>query len=663
MDLDLSNLANNMMGGKPKPKQEKKNQENKKNYSNNYQNNVEVPYIGAPYNFVSFSDKVYEYDAKQLTNHGVISDDLFTGEVEYMIEAKTPIIVDDGTGKFCKNSYGQYAIPGSTMRGLIRNNVQILGLASMNEDIDDYVLMYRNVASGKEKKKYNTMLGSNPVPVDGNKLSVLLNIKAGYIKKEQGKYVIYQTCVDSIKSDYKEMNYYIVSERTIVKQYLLSKKYNKPFSFEFFEQKGKMQHKIDKEFRREVRNGRVHYKGVENKDYEPYFNEISYELSGDKDIIAVSNVGTYKHQGYVISTGKMNEKKAIYIIPKLDDKKPCIPIPEKDIRAFQIDIEKRKNTLKQFGGREFFDLPEEGELKPVFYISPKNKEINALGDKLYFGFTPRLRLFYDNTIKKGLPLKHKPEVLDYAKSLFGYANQTSSYKSKVSFSDATIIEDTNELEKTQLILSEPKPTSYSDYLKPVKGQAVTYNENFELRGVKQYWLRDEVISVEAKNILAESEFYPLEKGTYFKGKVRFKNLKKEELGLLLWAIKLNENSWMNVGKAKAYGYGNIFLNILSARRVDFKDAYKNGESLNLDPLKDIDVDDLILSYKEEINKFLGGRKIDDLQHIKEFFAMKDSTKMPEKDNIRYMDIDAREYQNRNDKVLPSIEETIKKSKK
>ncbi len=683
MDLDFSNLANNMMGGNSKEKQDKKFQNNKKNSyqnyqsnkdyqnnkgyqsnrdyqnnkgyqnNNNYRDNQAVPYVGAPYNFVSFSDTVYEYDETQLTSHATFSDDLFTGEIEYEIEAKTPIIVDDGTGNFCKNSYGQYAIPGSTMRGLIRNNVQILGLASMNDDIDDYVLMYRNVASGKEKDKYNKILGSKPVPVGGNKLSVLLNVKAGYIKKEQGKYVIYKTCVDSIKKDYKEMNYYIVSERTIVKEYLSAKKYNKTFSFEFFEQKGKMQHEINKEFRREVKNGRVHYIGKENKEYEPYFDEISYELAGDKDITAVGESGKYKHQGYVISTGKMNEKKAIYIIPKLDDKKPCIPIPEKDIRAFQIDIEKRKNTLKQFGGREFFDLPKEGEMKPVFYI--------PLGGRLYFGFTPRLRLFYDNTIKKGLNLKHKPEVVDYAKAIFGYTNQTSSYKSRVSFSDAVMIKDTTELEQVELVLAEPKPTSYSDYLKPVDGEAVTYNENFELRGVKQYWLRDEVVPAEAKKV--ESTFCPLEAKTSFIGKVRFYNLKKEELGLLLWAIKLNENSWMNVGKAKPYGYGNISLNILSAKRVDLKDAYDNGENLNLDPLKNIDVDDLILSYKEEINKFLGGRNIDDLQHIKEFFAMKDSTNMPEKDKIRYMDINKKEYQNRKDEVLPSIEETMKKSKK
>lgn len=655
--LDISNLANNMMCGSSKTKPEKKAKNNKKKAYNNYQNNTDkenkkdidvVPYVGAPYNFVSFSEQVYEYTAEQFISHGVISEELFTGELKYRIEAQTPMIIDDGKGEFYKNPYGIYAIPGSTIRGLIRNNVQILGFSSMNDDIDDYTLMYRNVASGKEKDRYNDILGSKQILVDGNRLGILLHVKAGYIKKEQNKYVIYQTCVDSVKSNDKEINYYVLSERTIVKEYLLAKKYNGTFSFEFFERNRNMQHEIDKDFEREERKGRVHYKGKENKQYQPYFAEISYELAGNKKITAVGEVGQYKHSGYVISTGKMNEKKAIYIIPKVD--KPIITIPDKDIKAFQIDIEKRKNTLKNFGDIEFFDLPEEGILKPVFYIQ--------LAGRLYFGFTPRLRLFYGNTIKEGLPKQHKSELLDYAKALFGYSNRTSSYKSRVSFSDAVVVGETNDIGKVRLVLSEPKPTSYSDYLKPQNGQAVTYNENFELRGTKQYWLRKEVVPFQAKNILAESEFCPLKEGTVFEGKVRFKNLTKEELGLLLWSIKLNENSWMNVGKGKAYGYGVISLNILSAKKLNLNAAYKSEECLDLNPWEDINVDEMILSYKDKMSKFYG-KKIDDLPHIKEFFTMKDSTQMPEKDNIRYMSIDAKEYQSRKDKVLPSIEETVK----
>ena len=58
---------------------------------------------------------------------------------------------------FRKNENGKYCIPGSSVRGLIRNNVQILGFSSFEDDIDDYALMYRNVANGAEKGSLTKM--------------------------------------------------------------------------------------------------------------------------------------------------------------------------------------------------------------------------------------------------------------------------------------------------------------------------------------------------------------------------------------------------------------------------------------------------------------------------------------------------------------------------
>ena len=697
MDIDISGLANRMMNGdksetdtKNKKKQIASTSQNSTSKNNSFQGKgsyVKNSYVGAPYNFVSFSENVYEYTEEQKTSHGIISDELFTGELTYQIEAKTPIIVDDGKdsgkpnriGKFYKNPYGNYAIPGSTIRGLIRNNVQILGFSSMYEDIDDYALMYRRVTSKsgngkekslsqKEKERYDTILGAKQIRVHGKPIGVLQNVKAGYIKKEKDNYVIYKTCLDETTTMNKKMNYYVLSERKIVEDYLASKQYHTTFSFPFFKECNendfsRMQHKINKEFVKQVRGGRVHYIGVKDEKYQPYFAEISYELAGDKTVTAVGDVGKYTHTGYVISTGIMNEKKAIYIVPKIDINKPSILISEKDKKAFQIDFEKRKKTLEKFilpqkdektlekfKDLSFFDLPEEGVLKPIFYIE--------LAGRLYFGFTPRLRLFYDHTIKEGLLKQHKENMLDYAKSLFGYSNTNSSYKSKLSFSDAVIVNETKEKEKVQMVLAEPKPTSYSDYLKPVKGQAVTYNDNFELRGTKQYWLRTEVVPVDAKGIGAESAFCPLKEKTKFEGKIRFKNLTKEELGLLLWSVKLNENSWQNVGKAKPYGYGVISVNILSAKQMDLETAYKNEEWLELSPWKDIAVEEVISYYKETMSRIYR-RNIEELPHIKEFFMMKDSKQIPEKEKIQYMNINKKEYQDRNDRVLPSIAETIK----
>lgn len=59
--------------------------------------------------------------------------------------AQTPIIVDGGDSHFYKNKDGKAAIPGSTMRGLVRSNMQILSQSSIVDDIADAKLIYRCV--------------------------------------------------------------------------------------------------------------------------------------------------------------------------------------------------------------------------------------------------------------------------------------------------------------------------------------------------------------------------------------------------------------------------------------------------------------------------------------------------------------------------------------
>ena len=629
---------------------------NQKGQNQGRQGQQGTAYVGAPYNFVSFSKKVYEYPEKKQTAHNQMSKELATGEISYEIQAETPIIVDDGKGYFKKDARGRYAIPGSAVRGLIRSHVQILGMSGFEDDIDDYALMYRNVAYGAEKARYNAVLGAKPIRISDGKRSygvdVLLNVRAGYVSNEDGKFVIYQTCVDSIKKEFKGMNYYALSERKIIGDYLRNPD---TFPYRVFRPDGKsiLQHEFS-EFERAGGRGRVQYKGKKNLNYVPYCIKVSYQVKHEKDIAAVGKPGVYDKEGVAVSTGKMNQKKVVYIIPEIDKNKPAIEIPKRDVRAFWIDMKKKENTLKQFGGRKYFDLPEVGKTKPIFYIE--------LDGRLYFGFTPRLRLFYDHTIKEGLRQKTKKGRIDYAKAMFGYSGPDGSYKSKISFSDAVVLGEAKEGESRSLILAEPKPTSYLDYLKPDGNEGVTYNDDgFELRGVKQYWLHNEPVATQAANIKNKekvaSVIRPLEKGTRFAGKIRFQNLTKDELGLLLWAVRLNPDSWMNVGKAKAYGYGNISVKITAAKRLDLAKAYSLDGLLNLNPFGDIDIDGAIKEYKEEIGRFLGGRSVDELPHIKEFFMMKDSKRIPDNDKTRYMSIDKKEYQSRKE-VLPGVESVV-----
>ncbi len=621
-------------------------------------------YVGAPYNFVGISKKVNWKDKDQLQPHNVIDLDLKSGTIRYEIEAVTPVFVSEGKregGKaeaFYKNCYGHYAIPGSTVRGLVRSNVQILSGSSVKDDIQDGRLMYRNVANGKERIAYNDILGNKPKQVGGKSLSVLKHVKAGYITRRDGKYMILPSVIDRISRDTGEMNYYIVSERKIMEGRYKG----------FEELRGmELQHldvPVDKKtgspFIKEIRKGRVHYKGKPNTAYKPYNREVYYLLKGESQIEAIRLVKDktegYEEKGfkkgYLLSSGYMNEKKVIYVIPQKDENGEPIPIPQEDIDSYQRDYEGKKNQIENID-TDFYRLPQEGDTKPVFYI--------RLGGRLYFGFTPRLRLFYDKSILDGLSGEQKKEGVDYAKSLFGYSNDRESYKSRLSFMDAELKRDKGKTDKDAfLILSGPKPTSYLDYLKGAKGGAVSYNQDFELRGIKQYWLRAEAEKGKntGNNENVASRFQPYNEGTVFEGEIRFTNLTGEELGLILWGLLLEKGSNQNIGKGKAYGYGRVEVRLTGLEILDQKALY-GGHTLCMNPYRDeTDKKDAYISeIKEELSRRLG-RDIMGEPGIRDFFLMKDTAKIPHSDRTRYMELG--EYQSRvRDLVcLPGVEDVI-----
>ncbi len=605
-------------------------------------------YVGAPYNFAGLSKKVNRKN--KIQPHNAVDDSLKSGRIRYEIEAITPIIISAGKPKdkkpeeFYRDCYGRPAIPGSTLRGLVRSNVQILSCSSLKDDIQNASLMYRNVASGREQKTYNRILGSNQARLsDGNgktyPMSVLRNVKAGYIRREGGRFLIYPTAVDAIERQSGKMNYYVLSERRIMDN-----------GFKGFEdlQGLELQNKYTPggSFQEKTRRGKKHYIGEKNFNYRPYWRKVYYSLKGLHQVESVCLAKSMEdkqkagmRKGCLLSSGFMSEKKAFYVIPEINENGEAIPIPQKDVDSYRRDYEGKKNQIEAID-KKFFLLPEEGQTKPVFYIQQ--------GGKLYFGFTPRLRLFYDNDIHAGLPEEHKEAGVDYCQTLFGYTNEGGSYKSRLSFLDATPVRKLRKKEgQDKMILGGPKPTSYLDYLKAPdgKGGAVSYNDDFVLSGMKQYWLKEEVDKpVLGKNEKVATSIRPYEKGALFQGEIKFTNLTEEELGMVLWGLLLEENSQQNIGKGKPYGYGRIAVRLTGLEILDMEALYSTA-SLCLEPYRNRtdEKGKYISAAKKAMESFLGRNPLEE-PGIQEFLMMKDIRKVPPKERARYMQLT--EYQNR-----------------
>ena len=720
------------------PVEEEKKSSSKKNKDQKYvkdNSKQNTGYAGsmsvfAPYNFVSLPQKTLFLEPESLTGHNSVpdaDDTLLSGELQYYIHAETPIFIDDGMDNFYRNGDGRFAIPGSSIRGMIRSNAQILSFSSIADDVDDYALMYRDVANGLNKERYGAILGSHAVPV-GKKdkkekqktITVLENVRAGYICNENGKYVIYGTVNDKVdpvtgKVDLKKggRNYYYISERTIIEDYLDKKKEGKTSNFDYLvDEKQKpslLQHKAKyfEEYKKQIGRGSKKkfvdaVKGTVNDQYMPSYFPVCYTLSKGKLSGITGPDEKNSNSGVYISSGYMQEKKVVYVVPKIDREKLVADLSkdhEKELREFQIDYKRRKNSItlerkhayrsdkdKIQEYKDFFNLPKEGECKPVFYIYE--------GGRLYFGFTPRLRLYYDNTVKKGLGPNDGGEALDYAKSIFGYTYDSGSYKSRVAFSDAEVMGKAEVLRDRYVTLSEPRPTDYLSYLKQPDGKKTYNSSDFEIRGIKQYWLHKEADpgkspGSENKNI--DSCLRPLREGVCFKGKVRFHNLKPAELGLLLWSIRLEKGCSMNIGQAKAYGYGRIRFSNLELKVFKFSEAYSLSGELAADPLDKKKLEPYLEAYfealindlkkrsekaeindlkkrseKAEINDLKKRSEIAEIKEhlsIRELLMMKNGQHLLPKHLTSYMDLEGYTAQKRERQELPLVENVYKARRK
>lgn len=626
----------------------------------NDQTKAKSNYVGAPYNFIPYAPKVLENykSPKELPKHNAVEEELYSGSITFTLHAETPVFVGGADGTtFYRTASGKCALPGSSIKGLIRTNMQILGAGSIADDVEDYRIMYRMVGRAKsDLSDYykNEILGVASITLpNGGKISLPKNVQAGYICKENGKYFIRRTAVEAFGDTTGKLNYYSLSEWDVFNN---KKKYHLDFE--------KLQN-----FKRNKDYKEKEWEWGPNENYYPYELPVYYKPSGrtvssvyDKNRCEKKPVGY--EEGYLLSSGYMDKKKHVYIIPEMSDTEEVIPIPEEDILSYKRDYELRKNVLhgtrlkdeaKKKKAQEFYKLPEEGKERPVFYI-----EVDG---RIYFGYTPYPRIFYKNsTLAYDLQDKNdeiKKMKLDYARSLLGFSDEDFSYKSRISFEDAPLEGEEHTI-GADVVLGEPKLSSYLDYLKDGKN----YNDDdFAFRGIKQYWLHDKACGqANGSNDEVKSNFQALQSGSKFCETIHFKNLRKDELGLLLWCIYQGESYQWNIGKAKAYGYGRMKVSRPKVKLYDFKKMY--GESLTCDVYQDekVNVDEYIQVYQKELSKKLrlGDGNVKNQTGVKEFLAMKNSGRLPDANKIRYMSINKAEYQNRQ-KPLPSVEQVLRKN--
>lgn len=571
-------------------------------------NKKQVAY--APYNFIPFPEKIINryQDLNELPSHDLSKEGdkhLLSGEITFDIVAESPILVAKGKDRnekkspneFVKNAEGKYVIPGSTLRGLIRNNVRVLSMSDWSRDIQEEKFYYRAVGESSTSlgKEYRRVLG---ITNDGQFGSVPRKVKAGYIVKYGRNYVIYPARTDGGR---KGKSYY---------KYHINK----------VPKKDKVKYRKYLEYGFEVQ-------------------ECKFSVNQYGKAIKLNNEDA-SFKGHMIFTGSIRNKRTFYIINEINKAAKPIQLTEDDIKAFKADYNYRKSKFfkkKRENLEKHFSLPRKNGIeaaKPCFYLHHN--------DKVYFGFTAFLRIPYNQTTKDLIPsrIKEKAFGIDYEQALFGFVNNKvkdkepdGNYASRIKVFPSELSEHPRNLVKSDVTLMGPRASSVQMYLEQEldKKDYYTYNDKHaQLRGMKQYWIKDTFIGSKGSQSL-----HLLPDSSLFSAKIRFEQLHKDELGLLLWALK--GPTFHQLGMGKPYGYGVVKFTNFKCRAIRPMDKYDNlGNFFQID-MENIDIDSYIELYKHFIEEHFS-INLEEAESLRLFFAMKEKSPLSQ-EKMKYMPLE------------------------
>jgi CRISPR-associated protein (TIGR03986 family) len=532
----------------------------------------------APYNFVELPEKVVK--AELQSNDKLFDNDRYypthnTGKIICTLKTESPLytrcaltphdFVDFGDKSNeeltaeQRKTYAQFfqypsniypALPSSSLRGMVRNLVEIISFGKIEQVSEQQKLFFRAVAAENDdplKNKYTEYIGN-----------LARNVKAGYLEKSGEQWFIRP----AIEND-NNKSFILVKEEDITQA-------NVPSLIT-----------MDKD------------------NYLPQYIRISFEIH--KETVRVSeNCDNYDLKGWLVTSGNMLDtantteaerrtllrrkegRKYHYIVLGVDNYVARLEISKDAIRDYcnsLTDFQKgkpfKKNLKNPF--TETMGFLQTG--RPVFYCQPKNQQLLVT----LFGQSPNFRIPYspENNGKAASVVDFIPKqigesnIIDIADAIFGFVRRSKDKKEqafdenqieksragRVFFSDGLYQANEDGIWLTDEtitphILTSPKPTTFQHYLvqnssdkENLKHYANNPNKDTIIRGHKLYWHKgnvglnriqtnaneDEIRDKQSQH----TEIKPIKAGVSFEFTISFENLSDVELGALLWVLTLS----------------------------------------------------------------------------------------------------------------------------
>lgn len=577
----------------------------------------------APYNFVPLPDDLVPAPP-ELPDHDSYGEGLLTGRIECELETRSPLYIRGGLTPEDFKAFGEKGpaeltvdekmqrapffatddaliegrprpvIPGSSLRGMVRSLVEIIGFGRMRWVGKEPTFTFRAVAAASNdplRDPYRNVIGA-----------FSRNVRAGYLVRRGDDWYVQPAMTPKQMGWPSDDAFLKVKERNINGRDL-------PAYIRLDDPKYRPQiHAV--RFNVEIRGSRRGSFAAVTQIVARKGSDVQEAISKPSD----AKDPTLQYEGRLVCSGNMKEaakdrrdrpspRRSHTLVLMPDPRARALKIRPQTIQDYKAGLtDYQKEKLTDWSGKRCAEMGCLGDLKPVFYVAEGNEVV-------YFGHSPNFRIpaRLSGFDRAATPPDFLPEAFrkdssaDLADAIFGWVEETEGPRGqragRVSFGDARLISDPADgiwLNKDQAIiprtLSGPKATTFQHYLvqdrraghDPDKKETLAHYgsppNTTQLRGHKRYWHRGATPEIEASAKEREHEnqltrIMPLKQGVCFKFSVHFENLRPEELGALWWALALpgepGKDYCHKLGMGKPLGMGAVKLTpqlILEERR-------------------------------------------------------------------------------------------------
>lgn len=513
----------------------------------------------AAYNFIPLPDKILPADLDAYRKD-LLSDDearrhkafraflnkkgKLSGHIDLDMETLTPLFIG-GNGEQPFSPAGRVILPGSTIRGMVKNLLKIVSCGSWrgDEDVNDRHVYFRCLmapnGSPAWMKDLHKLYSRRMTSMHNKKPSK--NAKTGFLaKNKRGEYFVYPLLP------------YHSGKRILIGEY------------------------------EDTFGVKVPTKAPVSSVV--WRNDIAYIITGNQDKNKLKR--TQAEYDAVPDYQRKRLGKQFIRYYSLHDAdwstNHRLTVPETVLNDYVEDTNRRGVDLLAEKGHLPADKARELGAKldadivsivPCGYLE-RDGEVTAFGHGLSF------RIPYENGIMDAIPANLQQDTIDFATAIFGNKER---WASRVFFEDGE--PEGNNIEKLETAtahpLLQPNPTSYQLYLEQDGHKLKHWDapEGVKIRGYKMYWHNKvsdwKATEDEAKLTNVVRKITPIKRGSHFHAKVRFQNLSELELGALLTVFDLageSEKAAYKLGQGKSLGLGSVKMK--ATLHLDAADFYK-----------------------------------------------------------------------------------------